>query len=438
MAKKSLVLPKGKIEWNVGPDYQLIKIIGTGSYGSVAEARHLPTGDKVAIKHLTHIFDDVVDCKRLLREVCILRYLNHPNVVKLREILLPPEISYFNELFVVMEHAQSDIRKLLKSAAHLEADHLQLIIYNILCGMKYIHSANVLHRDLKPANILINDDCEVKICDFGLARSLPEIQRQPVEEVKLTQGRQKNDSLNALERQSKQERTSPKAEAVRGKLTRDKPFGQLKKELTGHVVTRWYRAPELILLEREYTKAIDVWSVGCIIAELCGMQRENAPTYTDRRPLFPGSSCFPLSPDHETKMLKAGSLSSSTDQLSVIFEVIGTPSEEDLQQITNDRAILYLKSFEFRLRVNLHQIYPGSPSMIIDLMNAMLHFIPSKRISFEQALQYPYFDEVRVPEKEVDALIPANFEFEDIEDITGEQLRQFFVAEILKYRAPRQ
>lgn len=87
----------------------------------------------------------------------------------------------------------------------------------------------------------------------------------------------------------------------------------LKHELTGHVVTRWYRAPELILLERDYSRAIDVWSVGCIFGELCGMLRENAPTFMDRSPLFPGNSCFPLSPDHTTKMRRAGFPSSKSD-----------------------------------------------------------------------------------------------------------------------------
>lgn len=95
----------------------------------------------------------------------------------------------------------------------------------------------------------------------------------------------------------------------------------IKRELTGHVVTRWYRAPELILLEKEYGPAIDVWSVGCIFAELLGMMKESAPTYLDRRPLFPGKSCFPLSPDHDNKAVenRHGFPISTNDQLAVIF-----------------------------------------------------------------------------------------------------------------------
>jgi len=103
----------------------------------------------------------------------------------------------------------------------------------------------------------------------------------------------------------------------------------MKRELTGHVVTRWYRAPELILLEKDYGPAIDVWSIGCIFAELLGMMKESAPTYLDRKPLFPGKSCFPLSPDKHAKEQRHGFPFSTNDQLAVIFEVIGSPNEED-------------------------------------------------------------------------------------------------------------
>lgn len=109
----------------------------------------------------------------------------------------------------------------------------------------------------------------------------------------------------------------------------------MKRELTGHVVTRWYRAPELILLEKDYGPAIDMWSVGCIFAELLGMMKESAPTYLDRKPLFPGKSCFPLSPDKHVKEERKGFPFSRNDQLAVIFEVIGTPSEEDKSFVTD-------------------------------------------------------------------------------------------------------
>ena len=106
--------------------------------------------------------------------------------------------------------------------------------------------------------------------------------------------------------------------------------------MTGHVVTRWYRAPELILMEMSYTKAIDVWSVACIMAELCNMMKANAATFMDRKPLFPGKSCFPLSPDTSTKATRAGFPSSSSDQLAFIFDILGTPDEQDYNGITDE------------------------------------------------------------------------------------------------------
>ncbi|CAG9331755.1 unnamed protein product [Blepharisma stoltei] len=422
MAGKKLNIPKQAVDWDVGPNYQIIKQIGSGSYGMVCEGRHVPTGEKVAIKQMTKIFDDLIDCKRLLREVAILKYLNHPNVVKLREILLPKDLNHFNELYIVMEHAQSDLKKLVKSPVNLEEDHIQLIVYNTICGLKYIHSANILHRDLKPANILLNEDCEVKICDFGLARSVTEETKEA--------GNMEDEFDEPIHVKQPE---PPKPAGGKPKLARSKGGLQAKTELTGHVVTRWYRAPELILLEREYTKAIDVWSLGCVIAELCGMLRENAPTFMDRSPLFPGNSCFPLSPDHKTKNRRAGFPSSNSDQLNVIFEVIGTPTAEDISFITDDKALLYLNSFGEREKKSLQMIYPHSNRNLIDLMEQMILFNPRRRISCIEALRNPYFDDIRDQNKEIDAEVPADFEFEHIENITAQQLREFFIQEIMRY-----
>lgn len=421
MSAKKLQLPRLQTSWDLGPNYQIIKQLGSGSYGVVCEAKHLPSGDRVAIKKMSHIFNDLIDCKRLLREISILRYLNHQNVVRIRELLLPKDLESFNELFIVMEHAQSDLKKLLKSPVHLEPSHIQLISYNILAGMKYIHSANVLHRDLKPANILLNEDCEVKICDFGLARSVPE-------EIK-------DDFIEEAEEQP-EEAKAPEAKAPenkpKAKLQRTSKM-QSKTQLTGHVVTRWYRAPELILLEKKYTKAIDVWSIGCVMAELSGMLKANAATFMERTPLFPGTSCFPLSPDHHTKVRKAGFPSSNSDQLNVILEVVGTPGEDDLHFITDAKAITYLKSFKQRERKSLGLVYPHSHAALIELIERMVVFDPFKRISLEEAISHPYFDEVRESAKERVAEVPADFEFELIEDITVDTLREYFIKEISMY-----
>lgn len=121
---------------------------------------------------MENIFEDETDCKRILREVTLMRKLKHPFVVELVELLFPKNPDTFDTLYVVMEYAESDLKKIIKSNINLEMQHTQHIIYNLLCAVKYLHESNVLHRDLKPANVLINEDCTVKLCDYGLARSI--------------------------------------------------------------------------------------------------------------------------------------------------------------------------------------------------------------------------------------------------------------------------
>ena len=159
-------------DWDCGPGYTCEKILGQGSYGSVAQATQLSTGKRVAIKKMDNIFDDETDCKRILREIALLQKLKHPCVVELIEILEPKDPKNFSTIYMVLEFAESDLKKILKSSLSLEILHIQTIVYNLLCAVKFLHESKVIHRDLKPANVLINEDCSVKLCDFGLARSL--------------------------------------------------------------------------------------------------------------------------------------------------------------------------------------------------------------------------------------------------------------------------
>lgn len=210
----------------------------------------------------------------------------------------------------------------------------------------------------------------------------------------------------------------------------------MKRELTGHVVTRWYRAPELILLEKEYGPAIDVWSVGCIFAELLGMMKESAPTYLDRRPLFPGKSCFPLSPDKHAKEEKSGFPVSKNDQLAVIFQVIGTPNEDDISFVTDTKAIEYLNTFPKSERVNLATVYPGAGEEAIDLLHKILVFNPYFRKSIEECLDHDFFKKARKPEKEMIATESIKFDWEK-EHLDKKKLRQYFVEEIDFFKALR-
>ena len=159
-------------DWEVGEDYECVKILGQGSYGAVCSAIHKASGKKMAIKKMDGVFEDEVDCKRILREINLLRKLQHPYVISVFDVIEPKNHETFDTVYLVLELAESDLKKVIKSAIHLQIKHIQTVVYNLLCAVKYLHSANVIHRDLKPANVLVNEDCSVKICDFGLARSI--------------------------------------------------------------------------------------------------------------------------------------------------------------------------------------------------------------------------------------------------------------------------
>lgn len=270
------------------------------------------------------VFDDEIDCKRILREVNLLRKLKHPYVIEIFDMLEPENPNDFNTIYIVLRLSESDLKKVIKSAIHLQVKHIQTIVYNLLCSLKYLHSANVIHRDLKPANVLINEDCSVQVCDFGLSRSLEGVENSSLiitgrhnEEIRMyddsdghtLDSARSNEDVHepGQDEEMKNEEEGDKKTMIVKKLIKTKEQRRnMKRELTGHVVTRWYRAPELILLEKDYGPAIDMWSVGCIFAELLGMMKENAATYLDRKPLFPGKSCFPLSPDKSVKQERNG------------------------------------------------------------------------------------------------------------------------------------
>ena len=177
MKRKGLNINKFA-DWEVGRNYECVKLLGQGSYGAVCSAVHKPTGKKVAIKKMTGVFEDDVDCKRILRELHLLRQLKHPFCVELVDIIKPRNLQTFDTVYVVLGLSESDLKKVIKSAIFLETKHIATVVYNLLCGLKYLHSANILHRDLKPANVLINEDCSVQIADFGLSRSLAGIDSQ--------------------------------------------------------------------------------------------------------------------------------------------------------------------------------------------------------------------------------------------------------------------
>ncbi|KAJ9698240.1 hypothetical protein PVL29_007364 [Vitis rotundifolia] len=271
--------------------------IGRGAYGIVCSVLNSETNEMVAIKKIANAFDNHMDAKRTLREIKLLRHLDHENVIGIRDVVPPPLRREFSDVYIASELMDTDLHQIIRSNQGLSEEHCQYFLYQILRGLKYIHSANVIHRDLKPSNLLLNANCDLKICDFGLAR--------------------------------------PTAE---------------NEFMTEYVVTRWYRAPELLLNSSDYTAAIDVWSVGCIFMELM-----------NRRPLFAGK-------DH-------------VHQMRLLTELLGTPTESDLGFIRNDDARRYIMQLPQHPRQPLENVFPHIHPLAIDLIDRMLTFDPTKRIT---------------------------------------------------------
>eukprot|EP01138_Halocafeteria_seosinensis_P007605 gb/GECG01007773.1/.p1 GENE.gb/GECG01007773.1/~~gb/GECG01007773.1/.p1 ORF type:complete len:383 (+),score=35.80 gb/GECG01007773.1/:1-1149(+) len=212
--------------------YTDLEPFGRGAYGLVAKAQDLITGRNVAIKKIENIFRDNIDAKRTLREVKLLRHLGaHGNVTELIDIMTePPESQNFRTLYIVTQCYETDLERIINSGQRLSERHFSYFVYQLLRALKYIHSANVLHRDLKPSNLLVNSNCDLAICDFGLARGI---------------------SLDI------------------GELTED-------------VVTLWYRAPEVLCGQGDYDSKVDLWSVGCILGEFVtreALMKGNAPAH---------------------------------------------------------------------------------------------------------------------------------------------------------------
>lgn len=232
---------------DIAPNYSIECVLGQGSYGQVVRCKHLPTGEIVAIKKIQNVFSDPIDAKRILRELCIVRQLRHPNIVQIREIIAPRDINSFQDLFVVFEYLPSDLEKLLHSPQFLTAEHLRWLLLDLLKALKYMHSAEIVHRDLKPANVLLNlSPVAIKICDFGLARGLSS---------KFSSGRKRKRAANA-------DGSTPDDRTLEGTGIHPRtPGKRIQRQLTEHVVTRWYRAPEIIFRDHDYSAAIDVWSV---------------------------------------------------------------------------------------------------------------------------------------------------------------------------------
>jgi len=297
----------------------------------------------------------------------MLTRMDHPNVVKIRDIIEPTDYGTFNELCICLELCAMDLKKYIKQDVHLRMFQVNTLVYHTLVGMQYVHACGIIHRDLKPANLLlVGPEGVVKVCDFGLARAVAGegLHVHPLPNTPRGEG---------------EDAPPPTGGHV--------PHTQnVKRVMTKHVVTRWYRAPELALLQDQYTSAIDVWSIGCIYAELLSML-EDGTDAMERGPLFPGNSCYPLSPARRSGQGRGDRTRGQHDQLEVIFDVIGTPSEAEIKTIPSEKVQKELRAFEKRKGKGLDEKLPFCPQRALDLLAKMLKFVPAERISVDASLQ---------------------------------------------------
>ncbi|XP_020977371.1 shaggy-related protein kinase theta-like isoform X3 [Arachis ipaensis] len=287
------------------------RVVGTGSFGVVYQAKCVETGELVAIKKVLQ------DKRYKNRELQVMRILDHTNVLKLKHCFY--SMANKDELYLnlVLEYVPETVYRVSKQYVrvhqHMPTIYIQLYAYQICRGLNYLHHViNVCHRDIKPQNLLVNPQThQLKICDFGSAKML-----------------------------------------VPGEPN------------ISYICSRYYRAPELIFGATEYTTAIDVWSAGCVLAELMLGQ-----------PMFPGES--------------------GVDQLVEIIKILGTPTKEEIKCMNpnyNEFKFPQIKAHPW------HKVFPKAmPPQAIDLVSRMLQYSPNLRCTALEACAHPFFDDLRNP-----------------------------------------
>ncbi|CEP15525.1 hypothetical protein [Parasitella parasitica] len=291
--------------------YTRLEKLGEGTYATVFKGKNKVTGEIVALKEICLNAEEGTP-STAIREISLMKELKHPNIVRLQDV-----IHTENKLTLVFEYMNQDLKKYMDttscSRGSLDAQTIASFMHQLLRGIAYCHDQRVLHRDLKPQNLLINHQQELKLGDFGLARA----------------------------------------------------YGIPVNTFSNEVVTLWYRAPDVLLGSRMYSTSIDIWSAGCIMAEM----------YTGR-PLFPGTT--------------------NEDQLQKIFRLLGTPSEQTWPGISQFPEYKHKPLEAVYPPQLLSQYVPGIDPEGLDLLTRMLQYQPQLRISAKDALNHAYFNRLRL------------------------------------------
>jgi len=281
--------------------------IGEGTYGVVYKAKDRVTGEIIALKKIRLEAEDEGIPSTAIREISLLKELQHPNIVRLYDV-----VHTERKLTLVFEFLDQDLKKYLDVCdTGLDLPIMKSFLYQLLMGVAYCHHHRVLHRDLKPPNLLINREGQLKLADFGLARA----------------------------------------------------FGIPVRSYTHEVVTLWYRAPDVLMGSRRYSTPVDIWSVGCIFAEMA-----------NGRPLIAGTS--------------------EGDQLDRIFRLLGTPNAVDYPGIV-DLPEYHPNLPRYPPPPNgFSGLVPTLDATGVDLLSKMMQYDPAMRLTANEALKHPFFYDV--------------------------------------------
>uniref|UniRef100_A0A0D9R991 mitogen-activated protein kinase n=1 Tax=Chlorocebus sabaeus TaxID=60711 RepID=A0A0D9R991_CHLSB len=350
--------------------YLLRRQLGQGAYGIVWKAVDRRTGEVVAIKKIFDAFRDKTDAQRTFREIMLLQeFGDHPNIISLLDVI---RAENDRDIYLVFEFMDTDLNAVIRKGGLLQDVHVRSIFYQLLQATRFLHSGHVVHRDQKPSNVLLDANCTVKLCDFGLARSLGDL-----------------------------------------------PEGPEDQALTEYVATRWYRAPEVLLSSHRYTLGVDMWSLGCILGEMLR-----------GRPLFPGTSTL-----HQLELIlatipppsKEGWVAHPGDG---VFEPCQTAetlwrgcapwgwkrypepdtlapdtlSHPSLPGLPGSHHLLLPQtswlSAQAAVPLCCTAWGPDTSPEALDLLRRLLVFTPDKRLSATQALQHPYVQRFHCPSDE--------------------------------------
>lgn len=379
----------GQYAIEVPAKYEVRELIGRGAYGIVCSAVNTETNDMVAVKKIGRLFEDAVDGKRVLREVKLLAFLDHPNILGLKDLPRPSHPESFTDLYVISDLMENDMQALLRSnKVRLKAGHCQYFSLQLLCALQYIHSAKILHRDLKSSNLLTDSECNLKLCDFGLARGCAE-------------------------------------------------------KMTNYVVTRWYRPPELLLVCATYDYSVDLWGAGCLAVEMV----TGRPLFAGHDYINQINLIVQLLgvPDLQ-KDLPSG----ASEQAMNYIRSLPPSKPKTLEEYVPELRRRFDETSFFDSFDETEEGESGASPIpqrtpaeyyrtFSEFVFGMVKYNPKKRLTAKQAVAHPWLADVRGGQTEIEGCESAKTFYWDKDDknISTAELRQLFLQEIEDFHRRR-